>query len=173
MASVVRGAAGHRFQVCLMGGCCWSARWHVKTVLISQEQDLNTVVLVWTKVGLKAVYFGKEGKNCFKLELGVIWNVPFLFLQSKIWVSWGKSEEEPFSLITRSNLVSSFFLVLCWLCIHNMSVSGHWFAVIQPLLLLARTYEGFHRNHIFLLTKRSCGLGIVNLNYFNLGYSRL
>lgn len=58
----------HRFQVCLMGGWCWSTRWHVKIVLVSKEQDLNTVVLVWT--GAKSCIFWKRKRKEEQFQIG-------------------------------------------------------------------------------------------------------
>lgn len=113
MASAERGAAGHRFQVCLMGGCCWSTRWHVKTVLLSKEQHLNTVVLLWTGPKSCIIWKRKTKEEQFQIGARSCLKLPF-FLQCKICVSYGRSEEEPFSLTSGSYLVASFFLILCW-----------------------------------------------------------
>lgn len=122
----------------------------LKLSLSQRSRICNTVVLVWT--GAKSHIFWKRKRKEEHFHIGTrrhLKCVSFLFLRCKICVSWGKSGEEPFSLTTGCNFVSSFFLVLCWVYIPHMSVGGHWFAVIQPLLPLLGTYQGIDQEFLW------------------------
>lgn len=94
MASAERGAAAHRFQVCLMGGCCWSTRWHVKTVLLSKEQHLNTVVLLWTGAKSCIIWKRKTKEEQFQIGARSCLKCTFFFPMQNLCVmgkEWGRA----------------------------------------------------------------------------------